>query len=144
VTLLHLGRTAEAKLLYESTFTLQSDNPIALNNLAYLIAEKNGDLDTALTFAQRARQKWPHVSAVSDTLAWIYLKKNLQDNAIEILENVVSQSPNQPTFHYHLGAAWLQKGNKAKARTELEKALANRPSSEEAGKIKELLAKATV
>ena len=141
VTLLHLGRNADAKQLYEGTFNLQAENPIALNNLAYLIADKNGDLDTALTFAQRARQKWPHVPEVSDTLAWIYLKKNLNDNAIEILENIVAQTPNQPTFHYHLGAAWLQKGNKAKARNELEKALANRPSTEESVKIKELLAK---
>ena len=140
VTLLHLGRVTEARQLYEGTFNLQAENPVALNNLAYLIAEKNGDLDTALTFAQRARQKWPHMPEVSDTLAWIYLKKNLHDNAIEILETIVAQAPNQPTFHYHLGAAWLQKGNKGKARTELEKALANRPSSEEQEKIKALLA----
>jgi tetratricopeptide (TPR) repeat protein len=142
VTLLHLGRNADATQLYESTFSLQSENPIALNNLAYLIAEKNGDLDTALTFAQRARQKWPHVYEISDTLAWIYLKKNLNDHAIEILEDIVNKKPNQPTFRYHLGAAWLQKGEKAKAKRELDAALANRPSREETGRIKDLLAKA--
>ena len=143
LTLLHLGRPADAKQLYESTFSLQSDNPIALNNLAYLIAEKNGDLDTALTFAQRARQKWPGVHEISDTLAWIYLKKNLTDNAIEILADLVKKRPGEATFRYHLGAAWLQKGDKVKARKELEVALVNRPSQEETAKIKELLVKAS-
>ncbi|HTM49099.1 MAG TPA: tetratricopeptide repeat protein [Bryobacteraceae bacterium] len=142
LTMLHLGRNADAKELYEKTFNLQSENPVALNNLAYLIAERNGDLDTALTFAQRARQKWPAVQEISDTVAWIYLKKNLTENAIEILADLVSRRPTQPTFRYHLGAAWLQKGEKTKARKELEHALINRPSQEEAAKIKALLAKA--
>jgi tetratricopeptide (TPR) repeat protein len=141
VTLLRLGRIPEATQLYESTFALQSENPIALNNLAFLIAEKNGDLDSALTFAQRARQKWPHVDEISDTVAWIYLKKNLNENAIEILGALVNKRPNQPTFRYHLGAALLQHGEKVKARIELETALGNRPSSEETKKIKELLAR---
>jgi tetratricopeptide (TPR) repeat protein len=140
VTLLRLGRIPEAKQFYESTFTTQAENPIALNNLAFLMAEKNGDLDTALTFAQRARQKWPHVDEISDTVAWIYLKKNLNENAIEILEVLVNKRPDQPTFRYHLGAALLQRGEKVKARIELETALGNRPSPEEVKKIRELLA----
>ena len=143
VTLLRLGRIPEATQLYESTFSLQAENPIALNNLAFLMAEKNGDLDSALTFAQRARQKWPHVDEISDTVAWIYLKKNLNENAIEILGALVNKKPSQPTFRYHLGAALLQQGEKVKAKIELETALANRPSSEETKKIKELIAKAS-
>ena len=70
------------------------------------------------------------------------MKKNLNDHAIEILEDIVNKKPNQPTFRYHLGAAWLQKGEKAKAKRELDAALANRPSREETGRIKDLLAKA--
>ena len=62
---------------------------------------------------------------------------------IEILEEIVNKKPNQPTFRYHLGAAWLQKGDKAKAKKELETALANRPSQEELGRIRELLVKAS-
>jgi tetratricopeptide (TPR) repeat protein len=142
VTLLRLGRSADATNLYETTFRLQAENPIALNNLAYLIAEKNGDLDTALTYAQRARQKWPHAYEISDTVAWIYLKKNLNDNAIEILADLVGKRPNMPTFRYHLGVAWWQKGDRARAKKELETALDNHPTSEEKGKIKEILAKA--
>lgn len=143
ITLLQLGRMAEAKQLYESTFSLQSDNPVALNNLAYLIAEKDGDLDMALTLAQRARQKWPHLYEISDTVGWIYLKKNLNDNAIEILQDIVDKNPDQPTFRYHLGAAWLQKGDKARARSELQTALSHHPTQEESEKIRTLLAKAS-
>jgi Tfp pilus assembly protein PilF len=55
----------------------------------------------------------------------------------------VNKRPSEPTFRYHLGAAWLQKGDKVKARKELEVALINRPSQEETAKIKELLVKAS-
>jgi len=55
----------------------------------------------------------------------------------------VNKHPNTPTFRYHLGAAWLQKGDRAKAKKEFETALENRPTSEETGKIKELLVKAS-
>jgi len=82
-----------------------------------------------------------HVDEISDTVAWIYLKKNLNQNAIEILGGLVNKHPNQPTFRYHLGAALLQQGEQVKARIELETALGNRPSPEEAEKIKGLLAK---
>src|SRR5438552_1738754 len=84
-------------------------------------------------------QKSPNIDEISDTLAWIYLKKNLTEEAIEILAKLVNKRPDQPTFHYHLGAAWLKKGSIIKAREELQTALSHRPSPDEIGKIKELL-----
>ena len=53
-----------------------------------------------------------------------------------------NKRPDQPTFHYHLGAAWLKKGSIIKASQELQTALSHRPSPDEIGKIKELLSKA--
>ena len=58
---------------------------------------------------------------MADTLGWIYLKKNLSDNAIEIFQDLVAKAPNQSTFHYHLGMALYQKGDKPKAIKELNK-----------------------
>jgi Flp pilus assembly protein TadD len=54
-----VGQQAEARGLYEHILKIQPDNPIALNNLAYIMAETGGDLDQALSLAQRARQKLP-------------------------------------------------------------------------------------
>ena len=136
------GQKKEAKAVYESALRLEADNPVALNNLAYNIAESpGGDLDQALTFAQRANQKLPQAAEIADTLGWIYLKKNLPDNALEIFRNNVSKQPGNSTYRYHLGMALFQKGDKVRAKQELQAALSNNPSKEEAANIKELIAK---
>lgn len=136
-----LGRRAEARSVYEQVLKLQPDQPIALNNLAFILAETGGDLDQALTLAQRARQKLPQDPNVADTLGWIYIKKNLSDNAIEIFRDLVGKLPKNSTYRYHFGMALYQKGDKPSARRELQAALQSKPSPEEAVKIKELLAK---
>jgi len=140
--LLHqTGREAEAKAEYEQILRLQSDNAVALNNLAYLIAEQGGDLDVALTYAQRAKQKLPQVLEISDTLGWIYLKKGLRTNAVEIYRDIVAKDPKNPTYRYHLGMALHQQGNFPQAKQELETALKNNPSRDEEAKIRDLLRK---
>ena len=95
----------------------------------------------ALTFAQRANQKLPQAPEIADTLGWIYLKKNLPDNAMEIFKSNISKSPKNSTYRYHLGMALFQKGDKVRARQELQVALTNNPSKEEAANIKELIGK---
>ena len=53
------GRKKEARQDYEHCLRLDPKNAMALNNLAFLLAENHGDLDQALTYAQRARQLLP-------------------------------------------------------------------------------------
>jgi Flp pilus assembly protein TadD len=141
VTLLQLDRHGDAKKLYEDTFRLQGDNPVALNNLAFLIAENQGDLDYALTLAQRARQKRPHSLEMADTVGWIYLKKNLPDNALEVFQDIVRKEPGNPTFRFHLGMALAAKGDRANAVKELQGALGNNPSRAEESKIRAAMSK---
>src|SRR5260370_30595617 len=76
------GRRDQAKPIYEQILKIQPDHPIALNNLAFIKAEEGVDLDEALTMAQRARQKLPSSVDIMDTLGWIYIKKNLSDDAV--------------------------------------------------------------
>jgi len=140
--LTNAGQKNEAKAAYENALRIDSDNPVALNNLAYIMAESpGGDLNQALTFAQRANQKLPQAYEIADTLGWIYLKKNLPDNALELFKNNVTKVPTNPTYRYHLAMALYQKGDKANAKQELQKALTNHPSKEEEAHIKELIGK---
>ncbi|MGD0199485.1 MAG: tetratricopeptide repeat protein [Bryobacteraceae bacterium] len=132
---------AGARAIYEQILKLQPDHPIALNNLAYIIAETGGDLDQALSLAQRARQKQPDDPDIADTLGWIYIKKNLSDNAVDIFRNLVAKLPQVSTYHYHLAMAFYQRGDKPQARRELLTALQQKPSAEEAARIRELLGK---
>ena len=135
------GQRLQARSVYEQVLKLQPDNPIALNNLAYMLAESGADLDQALTYAQRAKQKMPQDPNVSDTLGWIYIKKNLSDNAIQIFQELVQKYPSQATFRFHLGMALFQKGDKPRAKKELDTALRSTPSKEDEVKIKDLMAR---
>ena len=103
-------RKPEAKQVYEATLKLDPNNAVALNNLAFLLAETGGDLDDALTKAQRAKQMMPSLHEISDTLGWIYLKKNLADQAIDVFKDLVNKQPNHSTYHYHLGMAYYAEG----------------------------------
>jgi tetratricopeptide (TPR) repeat protein len=135
------GRWTEAKQVYEAVLKLDSNNAVALNNLAFLMAEHNGDLDDALGKAQRAKQLLPEMTEVSDTLGWIFLKKNLSDSALDTFRELVNKSPNQSTYRYHLGMALAQKGDKIKAIKELQEALKYNPSKNERDEIQQLLTK---
>jgi len=133
------GRKNEAQQAYEAAIKADQNNGVALNNLAFLIADSGGDLERALTLAQRAKQLLPNVAEVSDTLGLIYLRKNLSDNAIDIFRDLVTKQPNKSTFRYHLGMALSQKGDKPRAVQELQQALKESPSKEEKEKIQRLL-----
>ncbi len=136
------GRKQEARDAYEQAIKLDPQNGVALNNLAFLMADTGlGDLDTALTYAQRAKQAMPNLSEVSDTLGWIYLKKNMSDNAKDVFQTLVNEKPENSTYRFHLGMAYAQKGDKPKALQELQRALHSGPSKEEEGKIKDLISK---
>jgi len=132
---------SEAMRVYEAAIKLAPNDGVSLNNDAFLIAEHGGDLDQALTRAQRATQLLPNYPEVADTLGWIYLKKNLSDQAIEIFKKNVAQQPNSSTYRYHLGMAWYQKGDRPQARQALVEALKYNPSTYEKQKIQDLMAK---
>jgi len=132
-------RWTEARQVYEVVIKLDPNNAVALNNLAYLLTEHGGDLNDALTKAQRAKQLLPGLSEVSDTLGWIYLKKNLTDNAIDIFKDLVTKVPRLAVYRYHLGMAYSQKGDKAKALEQLHEALKYNPTQGDKDKILELI-----
>jgi tetratricopeptide (TPR) repeat protein len=135
------GRKDMARKYYEATIKLSPNDATALNNLAYLLAESNGNLDEALTYATRAKQRMPNFAEISDTLGWIYLKKNLTDSAVDTFKTLVLQQPQNPTYRYHYAMALSQKGDRANAKKEAEAALANRPPRTQEGEIKALLQK---
>jgi tetratricopeptide (TPR) repeat protein len=134
------GKWPEAEKVYQATNKLYPNEAAILNNLAFGMAEHGEDLDQALSMAQRARQlSKSALPEISDTLGWIYLKKNLPDNAIQIFQELVAATPNQATFRYHLGMALSQKGDKVRALQELKKALQGSTSDQERKQIQALI-----
>ncbi len=136
------GRKPEALAIYRDALKLKPDDAATWSNAAYLITETGGSLDEAMKFAQKATQLDARQPVYSDTLGWIYLKRNMNDSAAQVFRVLTQKYPNDPTFHYHLGLALLQEGDKATARAELKSALTRKPSDEVRRSIESVLAKA--
>ncbi len=118
---------------YRKALEKDPNSVIAANNLAWLYATTGkGNLDEAVRLAQGAVQKNANVAGFVDTLGWVYYKKNLYTAAVEQLRKAVSLNEAQSrlantapsaAYHYHLGMALKEKGDKEEARRELQAAI---------------------
>jgi Flp pilus assembly protein TadD len=123
-----VNRKTEAAPLYEQVLKLEPDNAVALNNYSFYLADQGANLDLALTYAQKAKSKQPDDPMVSDTLGFIYLKKNLPQNATSIFQDLTDKHPKIALFHIRLATAYFQSGQKDKARKALDEARKNNPT----------------
>lgn len=126
------GNSTEAERSYRKALEIAPESPIAANNLAWLIADNQGNLDEALQLASMAITKNPNVAGFYDTLGWVYFKKGLTSSAVEqfkkavALEDASSRrtgvAPNQG-FRVRLGMALAKAGDKTSAKREVETSL---------------------
>ena len=135
------GDNPSARKSYGEALKLQPDNPTALFRLAYLDAEDGVDLEQAFAFAQDARVKLPNDPDVLDTIGLIYVKRNLTDEGMRLLKDLVARVPGRATFHLHFAMALLQDGNSVQAKKELDAALQNKPTVRERSEIVQLMAR---
>jgi tetratricopeptide (TPR) repeat protein len=133
------GNTAAAEKQYQATLGIDARAAVAANNLAYIYVASNRNLDDALQLAQTAKQSLPDDPHVSDTIGWIYHKKDMHEQAIPHLENGVRLLPNDPVGHYHLGMAYVQSGDWVKARVALKRALSLKPDFQGADEARKAL-----
>ncbi|MGQ9634698.1 MAG: tetratricopeptide repeat protein [Bryobacteraceae bacterium] len=141
VALISLDRRDEALEVCENLLRLRSDDPVVLNNTAYLLAETGGDLQRALTYAQRAVRAVPSERDFSDTLGWVCLKSGLTKQAADVYRSLVASSPDNPLYRYRLALALHQAGDHEKARQEAELALRLKPAPSQLQSVRELLKK---
>jgi len=113
----------QAQAMYERALDIDAAAPVAANNLAWLHANTDGNLDVALQLAQTATRKLPDSAEVSDTLGWIYYQKNMTDQAIPAFEQSASLVPGNAEFQFHLGLAYLKAGRQQPAKQALARAL---------------------
>jgi len=125
------GKTAEAEKAYRQALTIAPETTIAANNLAWLLADNQGNLDEALQLATLAVSKNQAVAGYYDTLGWVYLKKGLASSAVEqfkkavILEDRNAQTNGvapDPGYRERLGMALAKTGDKT-ARREVKSSL---------------------
>ncbi len=128
------GNSGEAEKAYRRALDIVPDTPIAANNLAWMIADNQGNLDEALQLATTAVTKNQSAASFYDTLGWVYFKKGLASPAVEQLRKAVTlddalarRTGSAPNLGYRvrLGMALAKTGDKVSARREVETSLQN-------------------
>jgi putative PEP-CTERM system TPR-repeat lipoprotein len=121
---------------YKKVLDINPDSIIALNNLAWLLAE-NKDR-TALEYAERAHQQAPFNPNVLDTLGYVLTQNGDAKRAVPLLRMASTISPQRGEIRLHLAKALADSGDKAAARqtlTELTKLNKDSPVRAEAEKL---------
>ena len=116
------GDYQRALQCYESVLQLNPNSLVALNNIAYLLSERLGQVDRALDFARRVRNLAPQDPYAGDTFGWIMWKKGQYVEALAALQQSAERLGDQPEVQYHLGMAQYMSGDTAAATVSLTKA----------------------
>lgn len=117
-------RPVEVEQAYRIAIERAPGNPIAYNNLAWLLAEEKARLDESLTLAKKAVDLAPRVSQFYDTLGWVYRARGELAQAQQALEKGVKLSSDRPELLYRLGVVYAERGRTREAAESLKKALA--------------------
>jgi len=134
----------QAKSAYQNALQIRRDDPVASNNLAYLLLQTSGNPDLALHLAQTARRGLPQLSNVADTLGWAFYQKGIYGSAIASFQDAIKLSaknkePDSALFHYHLGLAYAKSEQPALAKQHLERVLKIDPKYPDADDVRKEL-----
>ena len=129
----------QAKSMYQQALSIAPDQPLASNNLAYVLLEQGGNVDLALSMAQTARRGMPESPNAADTLGWAYYQKGVYQSAISQFQESIRLTEQRgmaddAVVHYHLGLAYQKANQNGLARQQLEKAVKLSPNNLEAKK----------
>jgi tetratricopeptide (TPR) repeat protein len=116
-----------ADSLYARALAVDPDHAVALNNLAYSLAERGLDLDRALDLARRALGLAPENPSFMDTLGWVYLQRDDLENAEKWLGQAAGGGGALALEHY--GDLQARLGRLDAAREYWQRAFERRPES---------------
>jgi tetratricopeptide (TPR) repeat protein len=119
---LQQGDRQKAVETFERILRQNPELSAAKNDLAYLLADENRDLDRALNLAEEAQQSMSTDPNAADTVGYVYYRRGLHEAALQQFHYALELNRDrrnhlEPTLHYHLGLALdaLERGDEATA-----------------------------
>ncbi len=115
--LLEVGRESEAEKAYQAYLALEPNNPVALNNYAWL--RHQSQRPDALDYAKRAYDAASGSPEIADTYGWMLVTYGKVKEGLALLQTAKNAAPNSPGIHYHFAYALSKAGRKDEAKSVL-------------------------
>lgn len=110
---------------YEALQTKTPDNPILLNNVAWIYQQQNDR--RALPTAERAYKLAPDSPEIADTLGWLLVSgKTDPRRGLLLIQKAAEKRPGNLDIQYHLAEAYRANGRPRDAAKTLEKLVASK------------------
>jgi len=107
-----IRRFEESDALYEEALRLDPANPLVLNNFAYSLAERNLQLDRALTMSRKAVDADPNNPSYLDTIGWIYYQLGSYKEAERYVKEAIAKGEVNAVVYEHLGDIYYKLNQK--------------------------------
>jgi protein O-mannosyl-transferase len=129
-TLDRLGRTGEAIAEYREALDINQVNPDIPYNLAYALQRqgKQGQIDEAITYYERAVELDPNYVQVHNNLGALLRQKGQFDRAIMHYEQALRAEPGHFAAEFNLGNVLFQAGRFREAKFHYQQALELAPA----------------
>jgi putative PEP-CTERM system TPR-repeat lipoprotein len=132
----HKYELAEGQL--RQVLRLDPDNALVLNNLAWVLSAQKKP--QALETAERANQLAPNQPMYMDTLAKVLSEQGQVPRALQVQKKAVELDPDAGGLRLTLARLYVQSGDKAAARTELDALAKLGDKFPQQGEVRDLLA----
>lgn len=129
---------------YRAVLAAEPDNLLALNNLAYALADRKNAAAEALPLALRAYRLSNQAPAIADTLGWVHFKLGDTALALPLLERAAKAEPGNVDILIHAATAHASMGNSVQARRYVDAAIKVDPKAADRSDVKALIGKLVI
>ncbi len=113
----------QAEVQYRKALAIDPDNANVLNDLGFMLADRNMKLPEALKMVQRAVELDPQNGAYLDSLGWVYFKLGQYTQAEENLHKAIDRTSTDASIHDHLADVYEKTGHLKQAVDQWERSM---------------------
>jgi putative PEP-CTERM system TPR-repeat lipoprotein len=137
--LMQIGDTASAQKEFESLLKQRPEDPVVLNNLAWIL--RDDDPARAFTLVSLAVKVVPDSTQIMDTLAWMKFQRRDLQGALLLLRRAHELDASDGEIGYHFALALDATGRRVEAKALLQSVLEKNPGFSDRDNAKQMLAR---